>query len=73
MNVRGIQDSWQAEPSAVAGTELWLACAAELVATQRMEAAEKRKVAEKDARLKQEKERLERERVVRAKVGGGGW
>jgi hypothetical protein len=37
-----------------------------------MEAAEKRKVAEKDARLKQEKERLERERVVRAKVGPRG-
>jgi hypothetical protein len=49
-----------------------VACTAELVATQRMEAAEKRKVAEKDARLKQEKERLERERVVRAKVGPRG-
>ena len=35
-----------------------------------MEAAEKRKAAEKEARLAQEKERLERERVVRAKVGG---
>jgi hypothetical protein len=45
---------------------------AELVATQRMEAAEKRKAAEKAARLAQEKERLERERVVRAKVGSGG-
>ena len=41
---------------------------AELVATQRMEAAEKRKVEEKLRRLKQERERAEKERVVRAKV-----
>lgn len=41
---------------------------AELVATQRMEAAEKRKTEEKERRLAQERERLERERVVRKKV-----
>lgn len=41
---------------------------AELVATQRMEQAERRKVEEKERRLQQERERLERERVVREKV-----
>ncbi|CAD7697653.1 unnamed protein product [Ostreobium quekettii] len=41
---------------------------AELVATQRMEAAEIRKMEEKERRLAQERERLERERVVREKV-----
>eukprot|EP00798_Chlamydomonas_sp_ICE-L_P019019 gene19019-25611_t len=41
---------------------------AELVATQRMEAAEKRKSEEKERRLAQERERVERERVVRQKV-----
>lgn len=41
---------------------------AELVATQRMEAAEKRKLEEKERRMAQERERLERERVVRQKV-----
>lgn len=41
---------------------------AELVATQRMEAAEKRKMEEKERRLAQERERVEREHVVRAKV-----
>ncbi|KAL6760816.1 flagellar radial spoke protein 3 [Haematococcus lacustris] len=41
---------------------------AELVATQRMEAAEKRKAEEKERRLAQERERVERERVVRQKV-----
>mmetsp|Transcript_19841 Transcript_19841/g.34202 ORF Transcript_19841/g.34202 Transcript_19841/m.34202 type:complete len:529 (+) Transcript_19841:243-1829(+) len=41
---------------------------AELVASQRMEAAEKRKNDEKERRLTQERERLERERVVRQKV-----
>mmetsp|Transcript_21170 Transcript_21170/g.58791 ORF Transcript_21170/g.58791 Transcript_21170/m.58791 type:complete len:521 (-) Transcript_21170:1259-2821(-) len=41
---------------------------AELVATQRMEAAEKRKIEEKERRLAQEQERVERERVVRRKV-----
>ncbi|MEW5310119.1 MAG: hypothetical protein WDW38_001947 [Sanguina aurantia] len=41
---------------------------AELVATQRMEAAEMRKLAEKERRLAQEAERRERERVVRQKV-----
>ncbi len=40
----------------------------ELVATQRMEAAEKRKLEEKERRLAQEKERVARERVVREKV-----
>jgi len=40
----------------------------ELVATQRMEAAEKRRVEEKLRRLQQERERAERERMVRAKV-----
>lgn len=41
---------------------------AELVATQRMEAAEKRKVEEKARRLAQERERLDREKMVREKV-----
>lgn len=41
---------------------------AELVATQRMEAAEKRKLEEKERRMAQERERIERERVVRQKV-----
>jgi len=41
---------------------------AELVATQRMEAAEKRKIEEKERRLAQERERVEREKVVRQKV-----
>eukprot|EP00878_Enallax_costatus_P019311 GHUV01020372.1.p1 GENE.GHUV01020372.1~~GHUV01020372.1.p1 ORF type:complete len:389 (+),score=161.74 GHUV01020372.1:695-1861(+) len=41
---------------------------AELVAAQRLEAAERRKMEEKERRLKQERERKERERVVRAKV-----
>jgi hypothetical protein len=41
---------------------------AELVATQRMEAAEKRKHEEKERRLAQERERVEREQVVRRKV-----
>lgn len=41
---------------------------AELVATQRMEAAEKRKVEEKERRLAQERTRVERENVVRQKV-----
>ncbi|GLC41245.1 40S ribosomal protein S1, variant 2 [Pleodorina starrii] len=41
---------------------------AELVATQRMEAAERRKLEEKDRRMAQERERVERERVVRQKV-----
>uniref|UniRef100_A0A7S0RTI5 Radial spoke protein 3 n=1 Tax=Chlamydomonas leiostraca TaxID=1034604 RepID=A0A7S0RTI5_9CHLO len=41
---------------------------AELVATQRMEAAEKRKMEEKERRLAQERERADRERVVRQKV-----
>ncbi|KAG1672042.1 hypothetical protein FOA52_008918 [Chlamydomonas sp. UWO 241] len=41
---------------------------AELVATQRMEAAESRKGEEKDRRLAQERERVQRERVVREKV-----
>ncbi|MEW5305036.1 MAG: hypothetical protein WDW36_007603 [Sanguina aurantia] len=41
---------------------------AELVATQRMEAAEVRKLEEKARRLAQEAERRERERVVRQKV-----
>mmetsp|Transcript_26974 Transcript_26974/g.58970 ORF Transcript_26974/g.58970 Transcript_26974/m.58970 type:complete len:523 (-) Transcript_26974:552-2120(-) len=40
----------------------------ELVATQRMEAAEKRKIEEKERRIAQERERVERERVVRQKV-----
>jgi hypothetical protein len=38
---------------------------AELVATQRMEAAEKRKLDEKERRLAQERDRLEREKQVR--------
>ncbi|GIL50752.1 hypothetical protein Vafri_6901 [Volvox africanus] len=41
---------------------------AELVATQRMEAAERRKLEEKERRMAQERERVERERVVRQKV-----
>mmetsp|Transcript_26597 Transcript_26597/g.66971 ORF Transcript_26597/g.66971 Transcript_26597/m.66971 type:complete len:512 (+) Transcript_26597:216-1751(+) len=41
---------------------------AELVATQHMEAAERRKLEEKERRLAQERERAERERVVREKV-----
>jgi len=41
---------------------------AELVATQRMEAAEKRKVEEKERRLAQERARVEREKVVCQKV-----
>lgn len=41
---------------------------AELVATQRMEAAEKRKHEEKERRLAQERDRVEREKVVRQKV-----
>jgi len=41
---------------------------AELVATQRMEAAEKRKIEEKERRLAQERDRLEREKQVREKV-----
>mmetsp|Transcript_42143 Transcript_42143/g.134733 ORF Transcript_42143/g.134733 Transcript_42143/m.134733 type:complete len:458 (-) Transcript_42143:61-1434(-) len=41
---------------------------AELVATQRMEAAEKRKLEEKERRLAQERERLDREKMVREKV-----
>ncbi|KAG2487419.1 hypothetical protein HYH03_013987 [Edaphochlamys debaryana] len=41
---------------------------AELVATQRMEAAERRKLEEKERRMQQERERVERERVVRQKV-----
>ena len=41
---------------------------AELVATQRMEAAERRKMEEKDRRLAQERERVEREKTVREKV-----
>mmetsp|Transcript_23853 Transcript_23853/g.28820 ORF Transcript_23853/g.28820 Transcript_23853/m.28820 type:complete len:448 (+) Transcript_23853:176-1519(+) len=41
---------------------------AELVATQRMEAAEKRKIEEKERRLAQERDRLEREKLVREKV-----
>lgn len=41
---------------------------AELIATQRMEEAEKRKLAEKERRLAQERERVERERILREKV-----
>jgi len=41
---------------------------AELVATQRMEAAEARKMEEKQRRVVQERERLAREKVVREKV-----
>eukprot|EP00899_Mesostigma_viride_P018170 jgi/Mesvir1/26354/Mv22526-RA.1 len=41
---------------------------AELVATQRMEAAEKRKLEEKERRLAQEKKRVQREREVKHKV-----
>jgi hypothetical protein len=40
----------------------------ELVATQRMEAAEKRKLEEKERRLAQERDRVQRERIVREKV-----
>lgn len=40
---------------------------AELVATQRMEAAERRKLEEKERRLAQERERTRREQVVREK------
>jgi len=40
----------------------------ELVATQKMEAAEQRKSEEKARRLAQERDRLERERVLREKV-----
>ncbi|KIZ07515.1 Flagellar radial spoke protein 3 [Monoraphidium neglectum] len=42
--------------------------AAELIAAQRLEAAERRKLEERERRLRQERERKERERVVRAKV-----
>ena len=41
---------------------------AELVKTQRMEAAEKRKVEEKERRLLQERARVEAERLMREKV-----
>jgi len=41
---------------------------AELVATQRMEASERRKMEEKDRRLAQERERTEREKTVREKI-----
>ncbi|CAG9462406.1 unnamed protein product [Pedinophyceae sp. YPF-701] len=41
---------------------------AELIATQRMEEAEKRKLAEKERRLAQERERVAREKAVREKV-----
>jgi len=41
---------------------------AELIATQRMEEAEKRKLQEKERRLAQERQRVERERTVREKV-----
>ncbi|GMH46067.1 hypothetical protein BSKO_14031 [Bryopsis sp. KO-2023] len=41
---------------------------AELVATQRMEAAEKRKLDEKERRMAQERDRVDRENVVREKV-----
>jgi hypothetical protein len=41
---------------------------AELVATQRMEQAERRKVEEKERRLQQERARLQREKIVREKV-----
>lgn len=41
---------------------------AELIATQRMEEAEKRKMQEKERRLAQERQRVERERTVREKV-----
>lgn len=41
---------------------------AELVATQKLEQAERRKVEEKERRLQEAKERVEREKVVRKKV-----
>lgn len=41
---------------------------AELIATQRMEEAEKRKLAEKERRLAQETDRVKNERVLREKV-----
>lgn len=41
---------------------------AELVATQRMEAAETRKIEEKERRMAQERDRINRERIVREKV-----
>lgn len=41
---------------------------AELVATQRMEAAERRKAEERERRIAQEKERIEREKAMREKV-----
>ena len=41
---------------------------AELTATQRMEAAERRIMDEKDRRLKQEKERLKEEELLRLRV-----
>ena len=41
---------------------------AELVATQRMEAAERRKAEERERRIAQEKQRIERERATREKV-----
>lgn len=44
---------------------------AELVVTQRMEAAERRKAEEKARRVAEERERKERERVVRQKVAAG--
>ena len=46
---------------------------AELIATQRMEAAEKRKEEEKLRRIEQEKERLEREGQVRQKVAASSY
>ena len=41
---------------------------AELVATQRMEAAERRKAEERERRIAQEKQRIEREKATREKV-----
>lgn len=41
---------------------------AELIATQRMEEAEKRKMQEKERRLAQERQRVERERTVRCEL-----
>lgn len=41
---------------------------AELVATQKLEQAERRKVEEKERRLQEAKERVEREKVVREKI-----
>lgn len=41
---------------------------AELVATQRMEQAERRKVEEKERRLQQAKDRVDKEKIVREKV-----